>query len=208
MKTGFAPAFPLITLVLLLLASFTGCATTDQRLDFNYAPGNSTLGRQDGSISVSRNDTGAFTRNNRGEWIVGALNNVHGVHEADLVSDNNQGDWLSEALILELKRTGFTVTGKPPAPPAAGIGIQLNDIKASMNVNSGIFSSDIKQELTFSVDFFNNGSKVKTFTVAARAGQTVLFRASSTETTAILTQTVQDALHQVLSELRSQLGKR
>lgn len=185
---------------LLLLAGLCACATVDQKIPLNYAPRERAFGRQSGEITVSRVDSQAFTRNGRGEWVVGSLNNVHGVHQADLLADRNLGEWLSEALMLELKHSGYSVTPKNPLPPDTARGIQISDLNGSLQVNQALFSSTVKQELKFNVDLYLNATKVKTFAVASRSSHTLPLKASPEETGKILLQSLQDAMQQVMAE--------
>lgn len=196
--------FPIIRSVLcalLLLAGMCGCATVEQKIALEYAPRERAFGRQSGEIAVSRADTPQFVRNSRGEWIIGSLNNVHGVHQADLLADRNQGEWVSEALLLELKHSGYTVTPQTPLAPDTARGIQIRDLKSSLQVNQDLFSSTVKQELKFNVDLYLNATKAKTFSVASRVSYTLPLKASPEETGKILLQSMQDAMQQVMTEV-------
>jgi hypothetical protein len=205
MKRGF----PVIVLCLfgmfLALAGLSGCAAVDQLVTLNYSPINQGFGQHNEAVVVSKTDSAPFVKNSRGEWIVGSINNVHGVHMADLLADHNQGEWIADALLLELKHAGYSATYKTPLPPGTAFGIQLSNINAFMNMNKGIFKTDIKQELRFNVDFFLNGSRVKSFTVASRTNQTVAFNASEDENAAIMLQGLQDAMQQVMTEVQNQM---
>jgi hypothetical protein len=186
---------------LLLLAGICACATVDQKVPLDYAPKERTFGQQNGEITVSRVDSQAFTRNSRGEWIIGSLNNVHGVHQADLLADRNQGEWISEALLLELKHSGYSVAAKSPLPPGTVRGIEIRDLNASLNINQDLFTSSVTQELKFNVDLYLNDAKAKTFAVASRTSNTLPLKASPEETGKILLQSMQDAMQQVMAEV-------
>ena len=198
---GKLPIVGSLLCALLLLAGLCGCATVDQTVSLNYAPLERAFGQQSGEIFVSRVDSRPFSRNTRGEWIIGSLNNVHGVHQADLLADRNQGEWISEALLLELKHSGYTATRKSPLPPDTARGIEIRDLNASLNVNQDLFTSSAKQELRFNVDLYLKGTKIKTFAVVARASQTLPLKASSEENTRIMLQSMQDAMQQVMAEV-------
>ncbi|NVN89360.1 MAG: hypothetical protein HXX11_02040 [Desulfuromonadales bacterium] len=208
MKTGLPFITHLLLGTLLLAASLSGCATIDQKIDLSYSPIDRAFGRQSESIVVARANSAPAVRNSRGEWIVGALNNVHGVHKADLLADRNQGEWVTDALLLELKHAGFNATYKDPLPVGATLGIQLSDITSFMNVNRDLFNTEVKQELKFTVDIFQNGSRVKTFAVASRTSQTVALIASADENAKIMLQALQDAMQQVMSEVHAQTQKK
>ncbi len=185
---------------LLLLAGLCGCAATDQTIALNYAPYERPFGRQSGEIVVSRIDSRPFSRNARGEWIIGAINNVHGVRQADLLADRNLGQWLSEALLLELKHSGYTVSQQSPLPPGTARGIEIASLAASLNVNQDLFTSTAVQELKFNVNLYLNGAKAKTFTVVSRASQTLPLKASPEKNAGIMLDSMQDAMQQVMAE--------
>lgn len=208
MKTGFPAITHLLLGILLMAASLSGCATIDQKIDLSYSPIDRAFGRQNEVIVVARVDSVPTARNSKGEWIVGALNNVHGVRKADLLADRTQGEWVTDALMLELKHTGYTVSYKNPLPAGVPFGIQLSDITSFMNVNRDLFNTDVKQELKFTVDIFQNGSRVKTFAVASRTSQTLALTASPEENAKIMLQALQDAMQQVMTEVHAQTMKK
>lgn len=208
MKIGLPTVTPLLFVTLLMLASLSACATVDQKITMNYSPIDRAFGRQNEAVVVARTDSVPFVRNNRGEWIVGSINNVHGVHRSDLLADRNQGEWITDALLLELKHAGYTATYKSPLPAGTVFGIQLSDIKAFTNVNRDIFTSEIKQELKFNVDLFLNGVRIKTFSVASRSNQTVPLNASAEENDTVMLQALQDAMQQVMAEVCAQTNKK
>jgi len=208
MKITFSFVTPLLIAMLFMLANLSGCATVDQKIGLNYAPMDRTFGQKSETVVVTRVDSVPFARNSRGEWIIGALNNVHGVHRADLLADRNQGEWVTEALLLELKHAGFSATYKNPLPADTMLGIQLSDINAFMNVNRDLISTDVKQELKFTVDIFLNGARVKTFAVASRTNQTVALIASAEENSLIMLRSLQDAMQQVMAEVHAQTSKK
>jgi len=205
MRRGFPVIILCLFGIFLTLAGLSGCAAVDQKVFLNYSPINRGFGQHNEAVVVSQTDSAQFVRNSKGEWIVGSINNVHGVRMADLLADHNQGEWIAEALLLELKHAGYSATFKTPIPPGTAFAIQISNINAFMNVNKDIVKTDIKQELKFNVDFFQSGTRVKSFTVASRTNQTVAFNASEEEKAAIMLQGLQDAMQQVMSEVQNQM---
>jgi hypothetical protein len=208
MKRGFPFITPLLLGMLFILASLSGCATVDQKIALNYSPINRTFGQHNEAVVVARIESTPFVRNTRGEWIIGSLNNVHGVHMAALLADSNQGEWITEALLLELKHAGYSATYKTPLPAGTIFGIQISNINAFMNVNRDLVSTEIKQELKFTVDLFLNGARIKSFAVASRTNQTVALTASEDENAMIMLQALQDAMQQVMTEVHAQTSKK
>lgn len=186
----------------LALAGLGGCATVDQKIGLSYARPDHPLVRHSGDITVSH-VFGArpAARNSSGEWIVGGLNNVHGVHQSDLLSDRSPEEWVSEAMLFELRQAGYTVAYKDALPAAGTRGIVFTDVSAFLNVNRGAVSTDIMQELTFNAEVFLNGDKAKTYTVASRDGRTVPLNASREDMEKIMLQSLQNAMQKILPEI-------
>jgi hypothetical protein len=190
------------------LSILSGCATVDQKIALSYSPTERSFGRHDGEIFVSRAEPAPSERNSRGEWIIGSINNIHGVHKADLLADRSLGDWISDALTLELKKAGYTVIYKPVIASDAPLGIQISEINAYMNAGKGLVSMDTRQEMKFTVDLFQRGVKTKTFTVASRNNQTFALAASKEDKEKIMLQSLQDAILQIIPEINSLTDKK
>lgn len=190
--------------ILLALAAaltvLSGCSMVDQNIALNYAPTERAFGRQNGVIAVSRTELPA-TRNSRGDWIIGSLNNVHGVHKADILSDRSLGEWITDALQLELKHAGYSPNYTPLLPSDAAIGILISDIHGYLNLNKGLITMDAKHELRFNVDLFRNGIKAKSFTVVSRDSQKLALNASREEQEQIMRASLQDAMQQIMPEI-------
>lgn len=208
MKSGLLP-FPLLPiLTLLLLVTLPGCATVDQKIALNYSPVERAFGQRNQTVAVIRVDTGPDTRNSRGEWVVGSLNNAHGVHQANLLADKSLADWVTEALVLELKRAGFSVAAGKAPDAGDPLAIRLSNIAVSNNVNKNLFTSETKNELKFSAELLVNGALAKSFTVASRARQTVALNASAEDNEMIMLQVLRDAMQQVMAEVNALLAKK
>lgn len=197
-----------LVVALFALSALAGCATVDQKIALTYTPTSQPSVKQGGEISVARLDPPSATRNSHGQWVIGTINNVHGVPQANILSDRSIGEWISAALLLELKRSGFTAAYATSPPPSGDRGILITDINAFLNVNQGTISDEIKQELRFNVDVFLKGVKVKTFSVASRDSRTVPLSASTEEKELIMLHSLQDAMHQVIPEIISLTGKK
>jgi len=193
--------------VLLALSLLSGCATVDQKIGLNYAPSERPFGQQSGEITVSRVESHPQAKNSKGEWIVGSINNVHGVHLADILADRSLGEWITDALLLELKHAGYSVTYAATLPPDAPRGISISNINISLNLNKDTVKDVTKQELKFNVDLFLKGAKVKTFTVASRDSKTVI-SASREDLDKIMLQSLQDAMLQVIPEITALTGSK
>lgn len=202
------PILPALLLLGFVALLFSGCAMVDQKISLTYTPVERSFGRHSGEIAVSRVDTTSPARNSKGEWIVGSINNVHGVHGADILSVRSLGEWITEALLLELKHAGYTVTYTAATlPSGVPAGIVITDISAYLNINKGTVSDDAKHELKFNVDAFQNGARKKTFTVASRDSKTLL-SASKDDQERIMLQSLQDAMIQIIPEIIALTGQK
>lgn len=194
--------------LLILLTLLSGCATVDQKLSLIYRPVDRPFGRNTGEILVSRTDAGSPLKNKSGEWIVGSQNNVHGVRQADLLSDRSVGEWISDALVQELGQAGYKASYVTTLPEGVARAVRISDINVFMNVNKGILTTDTRQELKFDVDIILGGTKVKTLAIAARDNKTLTFSASLEEKEVIMRQSLKDAMQQLIPELIVQFNKK
>lgn len=187
--------------LVMLIFLLSGCATVDQKINLTYKPLDKPYGRNTGEVFVSRTDATSLLRNSSGAWIVGSLNNVNGVRQADLLSDVALGEWITGALVEELKQAGYSASYQPKLPANSARGVVINDINAFMAVNKGTVSSETSQELKFNVDIIINGAKIKTLAIAARDKKTLALTVSQEEKERIMLQSLQDAIQQVMPEL-------
>lgn len=195
-------ALTLSLFLIMLVSLLSGCATTvDQKITLSYKPVDSPLGRNRGEVVVSRTDAASPQRNIRGEWVIGSLNNVYGVRQADLLSDVAAGEWVSDALLQELKQAGYTAAYSATPPAESSRTIVINDINAFLNVNMGTFTVETKHELKFNIDIIINGSKIKTLAIATRDNKTLPLNASREEKERIMRKSLEDAMQQVIPEL-------
>jgi hypothetical protein len=197
----------LITVLIMVLPGLTGCATVDQKIALNYAPVDRPFDRHDGEIVVSRVEPPSSVQNSKGEWIIGSINNVHGVHLADLLSDHSLGEWMADAMVLELKHAGYSVTSAPSLPASVSRGILITNINVHLNVDKGLVSDQVKQELTFNVEVFLNGAKVKTFSLASRDNSTLVTASKETKEK-IMLQSLQDAMQRIIPDIVALIEKK
>ena len=200
---------PLVILTICpTLAGLGGCAVVDQKIGLTYARPDHSLVRHSGDITVTRAVPRPTPRNSSGEWIIGSLNNVHGVHQADLLSDRSPEEWISDALLHELRQAGYTATYAEALPAAVARGIAITGINTFLTVNNGAVSTDTRLELKFNVEVYVNGDKIKTLTVASRDDRTVPLNASQKDKERIMLQSLQDAMQQLIPDIITLIGKK
>jgi hypothetical protein len=208
MKISFSGSTLFVLTACLALTGLGGCTTVDQKIGLNYARPDSSPARYSGEITVSRVAPRPTARNSNGEWVIGSLNNVHGVHQADLLSDRSPEEWITDALLYELRQAGYTATYKDALPAAVVHGVVITNINAFLTVNKGTVSTDTRHELKFNAEVFVNGDKAKTFTVASRDDRTVPFDASKEEKERIMLQSLQDAMLKIVPEIITLIVKK
>ena len=190
------------------LTLLSGCTIIDQKIGLNYARPEVSLIRHSGDITVTRSAPRPTVKNNNGEWILGSLNNVNGVHQADLLSDRSPEEWITDALLHELRQAGYTAFYKDPLPAAVARGIVLTNIGAFLTVNQGTVTADTRHELRFNAEVYLNGDKAKTFTVVSRDDRTIPLNASKEEKERIMLQSLQDAMQQIIPEISALIDKK
>jgi hypothetical protein len=192
----------------LALAGLGGCAIVDQKIGLTYARPDHSPVRHSGDITVTRGVPHTAAANSNGEWIIGSLNNAHGVHQADLLSYRSPEEWITEALLHELRQAGYTAAYAETLPAAVARGIVITDIHTFLTVNKGTVSADTRQELRFNVEIVLNGNKVKTLTVASRDDRTVPLDASKQEKERIMLQSLQEAMQQIIPDIIALIDKK
>ena len=191
--------FPLLV-VATAASLLSSCATVDQKIVLAYSPVERPFSRQSGEIAVSRVEPRTSLKNSKGEWIVGSINDANGAHKADILSDRSLEEWITDALLLELKRVGYNVSYNSSLPQGVAKGIVISDINAFLNIAKETVSDVIKHEFHFNMDVFLNGAKTKTFSVATPGTKTLL-SASKEELEKIMLQSLQGAILQILPEI-------
>jgi hypothetical protein len=179
----------------------SACATVDQKINLSYIPLASLLGSHNGAVVISRIDSEFRRQSPQGVWIIGSLNNVHGVRQADLLTDRFVGEWVTDALLAELKRAGYSASYATVLPTGVKRGITLTNIRTFLDINTGTVTAETRHELAFTVDIIINGEKRKTLTISSRDNQTVALKASQEEKEQIMLHSLQDAMKKTIPEI-------
>jgi hypothetical protein len=202
MKTPVRILWIALALCISILTFLTGCATVvDQKIGLNYERMDRSFGSNSGNIVVVRNESSQQKKKNSGEWILGPQNNADGVQQAVLLSQHAPGEWVTEALLLELRKAGLTASELSALPDGLSRGAVLSDISVFLKVNRGAVSDDTWHELKFNVHAYINGARVKTFSIASRGNRTFPFTVSKEELERIMLESMQDAMQQIVPEI-------
>lgn len=194
--------------IVALALACSGCAVHDQSIHLGYAPLEQSFGRHSGEIAVSRQENGPGRRTAGGEYVVGSYNNVHGVPQAGISSPISIGEWITDALLLELKHAGYTATYVSQLPPSTPRAVVISDMNAFLNVNRGTVTDETSQALKFDIDLMVNNNRIKTFSIASRDRKTVPLSASREELERIMLQSLQDAMRQIIPSITGEFSKK
>jgi len=192
----------------LSLVCLGGCAALDQKIGLNYASPEQALVKHTGNITVIRVDPKDASKNSRGEWIIGSLNNANGVHQADLLADRSPAEWISDALLIELRQAGYTANYADLLSATTVHALAITEIHVVLAIDKGIVSADTRQELKFNVEVLRNNDKLKTFSVAARDNRTLPFNASQADQEGIMLKSLQDAMRQIVPDIIALIDKK
>jgi len=208
MNFGYLKPAATLICACLALSTLGGCAIVDQKVGLSYARPELYLNRHTGDIALLRPAPPAPGRNSNGDWVIGSLNNVHGVHQADLLSDRSTAEWIADALLYELKQAGYQASYMDALPQGVARGVAVTGIRTDISVNRGNVSSDARHDLRFNVDVYLNGDRAKTFTVSSRDERTVPFTASREELESILLQSLQEAMKRLVPDIIALIDKK
>jgi hypothetical protein len=86
-------------------AEFAGCAFVDQRVDMSYERTVNASGGS-GEVFIAKPKEHQSLMKKSNAWIVGTVKNTLGMKTADVITENNLGDWLVGALVQELNVAG------------------------------------------------------------------------------------------------------
>ncbi len=184
-------------LLIILSLSIFGCATVDEKIILKYEPSPNIYERRSGVINISK-ALQSQKQSNNGDWLVGSLNNANGVKRASLFANRSNVDFIVDAIMVELKQIGYTpkIKQKP-----TGNAIFISDISSFFNVNKGLVTYDLEHKITFNVDLYRNGQKVKSFLVFYQDSETVPPVKVSSQEEKMLTKSAQKAVTQIIKEL-------
>lgn len=188
-------------LILVCMLCINGCATIDKKISLNYNQVDKSFGRHTGVVFVIMQSSKPPVKNEKGEIIVGKLNNANGVHKANILADYYFDQWIYEALLRELKVLGYSPSLRQKLSNDADYAVVISNILISLNVNKGVSSDDTKQQLKFNVELFSGTTKVKSFSVASSDNRTIPISASNTELEKIMSSSLKEAMLQVLPEI-------
>src|SRR5664279_1661090 len=117
-----------LTLVMLMFAllALAGCATTDQRVNFLYAPSNYASGGS-GDLYVVE-PAGSTAKEITNQWILGKIIDSDGKQTGNIISPVRPDDLVANAFSMELKAAGYNAMSSVKSPNNATRIVMLNSL--------------------------------------------------------------------------------
>jgi len=107
----------------LVASLLSACALTDSSVRLSYEPVTQPPGGKEGPISVVK-----FQDDRPDKRVIGEVRNLNMEHTADIIIENQDvSKWVTDALVSELSRTGYTVdetmnaTSRSTEPQVSGV---------------------------------------------------------------------------------------
>jgi hypothetical protein len=119
---------------------------------------------------------------------------------ADVVTENNIGDWIVGALVQELSFAGYNTRTVSELPSDASKGIDLTVLKVFVDQDPGFWTVGAISDIQFTVEIWKNGIKAKVLNIAAKGDERSM--AGTAETKGIsLRKAMQAAMQQAVPEI-------
>lgn len=185
-----------------------GCAYVDQSIDLKYTPNEHSYPGQRGEIVLIIQPTSGIMQNNNGLWIIGSLNDRHGQQQAELLSSRNPVEWIEEAFRLELTRAGYIVINESGQPAGPGQAVRVEGINIFSSFNRDTVGTDANHLLKLEVDLLKNGTRVRTFSVTSKLNNQYKTCITSSEKETLIQKSLNDAIRQVLAEIKRQADQK
>ena len=193
-------------LLVLVALTFCSCAFVDQKIALTYDPSVNATGGS-GELFVSKAvEMQSLSQKSGGLWIIGTVKNTYGMRTADVVTDNNIGDWVVGAFSQELRTAGYDVKPVTQLPTGVTKGMDVTILRVFVDQDSGFFSVGAISDLQFNVDIWKNGVKVKTINIAAKGDDRSMIGGAETKALS-LKKALQAAMQQSIPEVITTLER-
>ena len=189
----------LIIAFLLSCSTFLGCAFVDQKVDLTYERLLIASGGYGDLFIAKAKEQHNLERKGSGV-IIGTVKNTYGMKTADVVTFDNVGDWIVNALSQELSSAGYNVKTVLVLPSDVIRGLNVTVLRLYVDQDPGFWTVGAITDLHFIVKAWRNGSKIKSFTLVAKGDDRSV--AGSPKTKGIsLRKALQSAMKQVVPEI-------
>lgn len=195
MKKNWVLTAVMLMFALLLLG---GCATSNQRVNFLYAPSNYASGGS-GDLYIVE-PVGSTTKENTNQWILGKITDSDGKQTGNIISPVRPTDLVANAFSMELKAAGYNAMASDKSPDNASQIVMLNSLSLEMKEVTNFVKAEVNCSLKISLGLIKNGKLIKTLDYEAGNQNTVVTN-KATLIDDMLRATLKDIMKQAVPEI-------
>lgn len=159
---------------------FTGCAFVDQKVDLSYERTVNASGGS-GELFIAKPKEHQSLTKKSTSWVVGTVKNTLGMKTADVITENDIGDWLVGALSQELSVAGYSIKTVSELPNDVSKGLDLTILKVFVDQDPGFTSVGAISDVRFAVEIWKNGIKAKALNIAAKGDERSMIGSAKTK---------------------------
>lgn len=156
-----------VVFIMLFLFLFSGCAYVDQKVVLTYSPINAAKGGR-GDLFIVKPVDNLSNRKKENGLVIGTVKSGLGVRTADVVTSDNAADWVTMALIQELRSAGYNVKPVKNFPERTSKGVQITLHELFVDQDTGLATIGAITDLKFNIDVYRDNNKISTINVAAK----------------------------------------
>jgi putative transposon-encoded protein len=153
--------------VLFLALAAGGCAFVDQKVDLSYQRTVNASGGS-GEVFIAKPKEYHGLRKKSNSWVIGTVKNTYGMKTADVVTENDIGDWIVGALVEELSAAGYRTRTVTALPKDVSKGLDLTIVRVFVDQDPGFFTVGAISDVQFTVEIWRNGTKLKQLNIVAK----------------------------------------
>jgi hypothetical protein len=100
---------------------------------------------------------------------------------ADVITENNLGDWLVGALVQELSFAGYHTKTVSTLPNDVSKGLDLTILKVYVDQDPGFWTVGAISDVQFTVEIWKNGMKAKALNITAKGDERSMVGSAETK---------------------------
>jgi hypothetical protein len=144
------------TIILLL----SGCATSDQNVNFLYQP--TAFGRGgSGDLYLSADNQSSSGKATSVKWVIGEVKNRKGENSGNIISARSPMDMVMDAFTQEFRAAGYNVLLVNPVPAEASKGIKVNSVVIELEEVNSLYKIETKCTVKVALEPWRNGKVIR-----------------------------------------------
>jgi hypothetical protein len=168
MKKDMMRIFMTVTAVSLYLMLGGGCAFVNQKIDLAYHTTSPAHGGR-GELYVARPiEKLTLPKDNKGYSIIGTVKNTIGMKTADVVTSDDIGDWVANALGRELQNAGYQVTFIEKMTEGVGKGVEIVILEFFIDQDPGMMTVGAITRLSMNLNIWKEGRLIQTLNIVGK----------------------------------------